>query len=292
MEEERSEFGDLLKQKGKCCICEALLSESEHTNMVMLNKIAEWEFPSWGNILAPKREGQPFKFALAVACDNCVDPETGKVIGGDVRFAIEIAKIEGEQYLYYHDATKLRDGQPEMPKMPLPPPVFDEIDLDMVELPFNPKLNETVVEFLQRQRIMSDSDSDLKYECRRCGDCCKWFYYKLIVPPDLADQLYMRAKSPHGYWVLTDKLQCYMPVGPGEPGAQIFHFEGNLPQGHVDYCVTAGRRWGYWVLDEKDKAIIYSPVECIHLENGNFCNIYKHRPDICRAYQCGRYPVE
>lgn len=285
-----TEFGEFLKKAGKCCICEAPLSESESTNMVMLNKIARWEHPSWGNVLA---RGQSFKFALAAACDNCVDPETGKVIGGDVKFAIEVStNIEGEQRLYYHDVTKLKDGQPEMlPTMPQPP-IFDEIDFDMVELPFNPKMNETVVEFLNRQGIMSSPDPDLKYECRRCGDCCRWFYYKLIVPQDLADQLYMRFEAPHGYWVLTDKLQCYMPVRPGEPDAQIFHFEGNLPEGHVDYCVTAGRRWGYWVLEEKDKVVVYSPVKCIHLVDENVCDIYEDRPDICRAYQCGRYPVD
>lgn len=284
--EDRPEFGEFLKEAGKCCICEAPLSESENTNMVMLNKIAKWEQPSWGNVLSSNLEG--FKFALAVACDNCVDPETGKVIGGDVKFAIEVAtNIEGEQRLSYHDVTKLRDGRPEIPM------VFDEIDFDMEELPFNPKINETVVEFLSRQRVMPgpDPDGDIKYECRRCGDCCQWFFYKLNVPQDLADQLNMRFKDPHGYWVLSDKLQCYMPVGPGEPGAEIFHFSGNLPEGHYDYCVVSGRRWGYWVLEEADKVVVYSPAKCTRLVGDNFCEIYKERPDICRAYQCGRYPV-
>ena len=174
--------------------------------------------------------------------------------------------------------------------------MFDTEDLDEKKLPFNPVLNETVVEFLSRQKAMKapeDYPEGTKFECRRCGDCCKWNYYKLDTGTKLVDQLYMVGpKRPHGYWVLMDKLHCYMPIKPGTEKQTQFHFEANLPELHVEFCRRTGRTWGYWVLDAEDKVVIYCPIECQHLAENNECTIYPDRMQICREYMCGRYPVE
>lgn len=172
--------------------------------------------------------------------------------------------------------------------------MFDEPDLNEKELPFNPILNETVVEFLSRQRIACEPDPDKVYGCVKCGDCCRWNYYKLDAGTKLVDQLYMHGpKRPHGYWVLMENsLHCYMPVKPGTKEATMFHYEGNIPQVHVDFCKRTGRTWGYWVLDDEDKAVIYCPMECQQLTENNLCAIYEDRPQVCRDYLCGRHPVE
>lgn len=169
---------------------------------------------------------------------------------------------------------------------------FDEDEIDG-SLPFNPKLNETVVEFLSRQRIAGKRDPDKEYECRRCADCCRWNYYKLDAGQKLVDQLYMLGpKRPHGYWVLLDNLHCYMPVRPGEKDATLFHFEGKIPDSQISFSRRTGRTWGYWVLDDDDKVVMYCPIECRHLTENNLCAIYNDRPQVCRDYLCGRYPVE
>ncbi len=169
--------------------------------------------------------------------------------------------------------------------------MLDNIDVDEGKLPFNPILNETVVEFLSRQRIADEVDPDKEYECRRCGDCCKWNYYKLDTGQKLVDQLYMIGpKRPHGYWVLMDALHCYMPVKPGTEESTMFHFEGRIPDTHVDFCRRTERMWGYWVLDDDDKVVIYCPISCQHLSEDNLCTIYLERPEVCRKYLCGRYP--
>ena len=173
--------------------------------------------------------------------------------------------------------------------------MFDKIDLNEKEIPFNPRLNETVVGFLSRQRIAGDRDPDIEYECRRCGDCCKWNYYKLDTPQNLIDQLYMIGpKYPNGYWVLLEgKLHCYMPTwAPKEGEAKLFHFDGKIPESHVDFCWRSGRTHGYWVLDSEGKIVIYCPTACQHLTEDDLCGIYKDRPLICREYLCGRYPKE
>lgn len=177
--------------------------------------------------------------------------------------------------------------------------MFDEIDLNEEELPFNPILNMTVAEFLDEQKVASGRDPDAKYECRRCGDCCKWNYFNLIPPQTLIDQIYMVGpKYPHGYWVLIrgvdrDSLHLYMPTWtPREGEAKLFHFEGNIPLKHIDFFWRTGRTHGYWVLNKKEKIVVYCPCICQHLTEDGLCSIYEDRPLVCQEYLCGRYPMK
>jgi len=177
--------------------------------------------------------------------------------------------------------------------------MFDEIDFDEEELPFNPILCMTIAEFLDQQKVEACRDPDAQYECRQCGDCCRWNYYNLNPPQTLIDQLYMVGpRHPHGYWVLIkerseSKLHLYMPTWtPKEGEAKLFHFDGSIPEKHLDFCWRTGRTHGYWVLNEKGKIVVYCPCECQHLTENNLCAIYEDRPLVCREYLCGRYPVE
>ena len=179
--------------------------------------------------------------------------------------------------------------------------MFDKIDLDEKEIPFNPKLTETVVEFLRRQRIMAgpeDFPEGTEFECRRCGDCCRWNYYFLDAPQSLIDQLYMVGpRYPHGYWVLiladeVEPLNMYMPTwNPSVDEAKMFHFGGNIPEKHKRFCRRTGRTHGYWVLNDAGKISVYCPSPCEHLTENNLCAIYSHRPEVCREYMCARYPI-
>ena len=47
------------------------MKNSKHINGVTLNKLATWEFPTWGNILVIKKHPEPR--ACAVICDRCVE---------------------------------------------------------------------------------------------------------------------------------------------------------------------------------------------------------------------------
>jgi len=175
--------------------------------------------------------------------------------------------------------------------------IIDKEDLDQEKLPFGPKFNETIVEFLSRQRVMKspeDYPEGTEFECRRCGDCCRYNYYKLDPPQNLVDQLTMIGpKYPNGYWVLIEnQIHCYMPCWAKENESKMFHFEGNLPQKHIELCWITGRTHGYWVLEGNDKIVIYCPTKCQHLIGKNVCDIYEDRPQVCREYICNRYPVE
>lgn len=175
---------------------------------------------------------------------------------------------------------------------------IDEKDL---ELPGHPCLQETVTEFLRRQKELLSKAPEFKaeaYECRRCGDCCEYNFYALKIQSKLLKQLYTLAVYPHGYWVIIeDKIHCYMPVWSREAKSDLLHFDGYLPKDHIEFLSRTGRRHGYWVLDtEKERIMIYNPVPCEqfikNIENKAACSIYSDRPQICRDYTCGRYPIK
>ena len=175
------------------------------------------------------------------------------------------------------------------------------VNKEDLELPGNPCLQATVREFLDQQKKMLSENPEFKaeaYECRRCGDCCLWNYYALTIQAKLLKQLYLLAPYPHGYWVLIEgKIHCYMPVWSKPSESNLLHFDGYLPKKHTDFLARTGRRHGYWVLDtEKDKILVYNPVPCNHLvndiENRASCDIYMDRPEVCRDYTCGRYPIK
>jgi hypothetical protein len=108
-EEEEYQLPDAFKKvmaEGKCCICESPLKGS-HPNLVNIDKVATWKFPVWGNILLQEK----WQRALGMVCDNCVNVETGTIIGS-VKLAIEIGSVDGEDYFRYHDITELEDVEP------------------------------------------------------------------------------------------------------------------------------------------------------------------------------------
>jgi len=88
-------------EEGKCCICEDPLKGS-HVNLVQLAKKATWKHPVWGNIFAPEAGMR----ALALACDNCVNTETG-IVREQPKFAIE---LDGN-VIRYHAVDSLKDAE-------------------------------------------------------------------------------------------------------------------------------------------------------------------------------------
>lgn len=175
-------------------------------------------------------------------------------------------------------------------------------DLDEKNQPSNPKLSETVHQFLMRQRELADQQKyppETEFDCIRCGDCCRYNFYHLNVNDRrLLDQLYMLNENPHGYWVLMDdgKLAGYMPIWVKSAKAPMLSFDGPLPKEHIDFLMRTGRRHGYWVLaKEIDEIVIYNPAPCHHFVDNKLgptsCAIYFNRPEICKMYSCRRYPI-
>ncbi len=187
-------------------------------------------------------------------------------------------------------------------------------DFDIENQPSNPAWNETVHQFLERQRIHADEQDyppDTVFKCIRCGDCCKSNYYHLKVEDQrLLDHLHKISKNPHGHWVLTPegKFNGYMPAFkrvrslPESPEVEeyemeVIRFEGPIPEKHVKFQMRTGRRHGYWVLTKgTDEIVVYYPVPCVHLvdrgpEELAECLIYEDRPEFCKGYICRRYPV-
>lgn len=80
-------------QLGKCCSCELPLKESKNNNAVMLDLLAEWRYPTAGNILTHEH-GK----AIAFVCDNCFE-EVGRI-----RLVVEFNKEE----IIYHDIKELK----------------------------------------------------------------------------------------------------------------------------------------------------------------------------------------
>lgn len=100
-----SEIPDALKKamaEGLCCSCEGPL-EGSHVNFVQLMKVATWRFPVWGNVLVSDMGMR----AMALACDNCVNPEKG-TMKRKPKFALD---LDGDE-IRYHDVDSLEDARP------------------------------------------------------------------------------------------------------------------------------------------------------------------------------------
>jgi len=76
-----------IKAKGKCCACGKPLRNSEHINIIALDRRATWEHPRWGNVLL-KLDG----YAVAFLCDKCV--KQGKC----PKYAVE---FKGNEIIYH-----------------------------------------------------------------------------------------------------------------------------------------------------------------------------------------------
>lgn len=161
-------------------------------------------------------------------------------------------------------------------------------EFDLERLPGNPRMCETVRDFLTRQRKFMGRTKwppGTKFECHGCADCCRWYFIILNTDDKLAEELITRVKYPHGFWVLMpeNRLKVQMPG---------FFFFGNIPSDQREFITVTGRTWGYWVLNKKrGKPVIYTPTPCIHLTDENKCEIYEERPRVCKVYFCGRYPI-
>lgn len=163
--------------------------------------------------------------------------------------------------------------------------VVEEFDLE--RLPGNPRMCETVKEFLTRQRKFVSQihwPSGIEFECKKCADCCSWNFIVMNMDEELTSALRERAKYPHGSWVMEEdsKITIWMPG---------YRFGGNIPADQTEYIMKTGRHWGYWVLNVHEKVVLYNPTPCIHLTEDKLCGIYEDRPHVCKIYFCRRYPI-
>lgn len=153
--------------------------------------------------------------------------------------------------------------------------------------PGNPRLCETVTDFLRRQRKFIGKTKwppGTKFECRGCGDCCKWYFIILETDEKLINALRERVTYPHGSWNLTEKDKLFI----GMPG---FNFIGICPPKQIDFLRRTDRTWGYWVLNPRGKVVLYNPTPCTHLQEDGLCDTYDDRPRVCSVYFCRRYPI-
>lgn len=162
--------------------------------------------------------------------------------------------------------------------------------------PGNPRLMDTFRDYTERLKKFVTGTiwpPGTKFECRGCGDCCTWHYYKFPIDKALKDHLLSMMPEPHGFWLLLDDhLRIELPVWNQAKNGEIpkFFVKGTIPENHLTFHKVTGRRHGYWVLYEST-IIVYSPVSCIHLNEEGLCDIYEERPRVCRQYLCGKYPV-
>jgi len=103
---EMSNWNEYVSENGRCCACEAPMKDSKHLNLITLDKAANWEFPTWGNVSAKRAEDRKGVRAVAIICDDCVENKTL------VKFAIEVEIVGHETVIRYHDITTLRDMSP------------------------------------------------------------------------------------------------------------------------------------------------------------------------------------
>jgi len=163
-------------------------------------------------------------------------------------------------------------------------------------LPGNPRLNETVHQFLTRQRKFvgrTKWPEGTTFDCKQCGDCCRWNFIVLTSGPETIKGFREQTKFPHGNWLLTPKgkLRLVMPEVYTFLPRREYSSTGVCPPKQVDFLRGTGRTWGYWVMNDRDQIIIYSPTPCIHLQEDNSCGIYESRPEACEPYFCKRYPI-
>lgn len=182
----------------------------------------------------------------------------------------------------------------------------DGKEFDMKRLPGNPRMTETVEDFLTRQRKFITSlkfPPGTKFECIGCGDCCKWNYIMLNTDEALIGKLKGLVKYPHGSWGMIKEGRVQVQMGymkaidveEGDEGPDLvpasFSFIGNIPPNQSEFIMVTGRRWGYWTVNDRGKVVLYNPTPCIHHDDETQCGIYLERPRVCRTYFCGRHPI-
>ena len=172
-------------------------------------------------------------------------------------------------------------------------------EFDLKETPFNPRIMETFLEFARRQKEANKADhGGAKVECRRCGDCCTWNFYKVQVSDKLIKELKSRDSDPHGYWILGDHILNFYLIfwdGEADEPCRTMRFTGPIGEDYYQFHKVSNRRQGYWVIAPDNWILLYSPNKCVNLlydkDGLAMCKVYENRPKICRGYFCGRYPV-
>lgn len=112
-----TEIEKKIKENIKCCACDGSLKRSRSVNGMLLNKLATWAHPTWGNVLV--KDKYPEARATAILCDRCIeenrppkyavewDSDYSKVIYHKVEDLEDLPEIRAEDVL----AAELRIGR-------------------------------------------------------------------------------------------------------------------------------------------------------------------------------------
>ncbi|MEM2518630.1 MAG: hypothetical protein QXO49_06730 [Candidatus Bathyarchaeia archaeon] len=87
-----------IRERVKCCACGGTLKNSKHINGICLDKLAEWDYPVWNNILVA--DEHPEKRAMAFVCDECLKKKR------QPKFAVE---WDDHENVKYHPIEDLKD---------------------------------------------------------------------------------------------------------------------------------------------------------------------------------------
>jgi len=63
------DWEEFIRKRVKCCACDGTMGNSEHINMIQLDRKANWKFPTAANILSSDVRPR----AMSVVCDKCVN---------------------------------------------------------------------------------------------------------------------------------------------------------------------------------------------------------------------------
>ncbi|HUV45138.1 MAG TPA: hypothetical protein VMW13_09950 [Dehalococcoidales bacterium] len=99
LESETPEEGGTLLAGWPCCACDEMIMDDPDASVVLVDKLATWEYPSWGNIL----EGSGGR-ASASLCGRCTNEERPPKYAirneGEVHIRVpldELEDLEGER---------------------------------------------------------------------------------------------------------------------------------------------------------------------------------------------------
>jgi len=93
-----------IKENLHCCSCGGSLQDSEHINIICLDKLATWQYPRWGNVLV--HEKYPMNRASAILCDRCIQEKQ------PAKYAVEWNNERTQ--VKYHKVEDLKD----LPQIP------------------------------------------------------------------------------------------------------------------------------------------------------------------------------
>lgn len=97
--EEKEDWGSTLLAGWPCCACDEMIMDDPDASVVLVDKLATWEYPSWGNVL----EGSGGR-ASASLCGRCTNEERPPKYAirneGEVHIRVpldELEDLEGER---------------------------------------------------------------------------------------------------------------------------------------------------------------------------------------------------